>query len=205
MSNDLYHGSITPGITALEARSQLHGTDKMVVYLTDSIPYALFYVWDSTRHGYSGKYITGGFRDGLAFYEEQFPDQLRTFYQGVSGYLYHIRCTEKVQPVANRAGLFYQEASALIADTEYIPDVYEALLQREAAGQLHVLRYNAQTAARKTELTAMIATYIRGSDFFETDPELAERLLNVVHEFNRPVLGRRRPAPPRPPAPQEKK
>ncbi len=48
-------------------------------------------------------------------------------------------------------------------------------------------------------------TFSEPENIFETDPELAERLLNVVHEFNRPVLGRRRPAPPRPPAPKEKK
>ncbi|MBO5940340.1 MAG: hypothetical protein J6R18_03985 [Kiritimatiellae bacterium] len=35
-------------------------------------------------------------------------------------------------------------------------------------------------------------TYSEPSNIFETDPELAERIYNVVMEFNRPVLGRKR-------------
>ncbi len=167
----LYHGSVTPGITALEARSRLHSTDKMVVYLTDSIPYALFYIWDSVHNGSSGKYVTGGFRDGHAFYEEQFPDQLRTFYQGVSGYLYRIQRTEAAQAMKNRNGLFWQEDNAAVADMLYIPDVYAELLKYEAAGQLKVLRFNEQTDARKAELTGMIATAIRQSNFFADNTE----------------------------------
>ena len=38
----LYHGSAAAGISALEPRSRLHGSDKQVVYLTDNIPCALF-------------------------------------------------------------------------------------------------------------------------------------------------------------------
>lgn len=171
MADYLYHGSITPGITSLHARSRLHGTDQLVVYLTDSIPYALFYIWDAARNGYSGKYVTGGFRDGRAFYEEQFPDQLKTFYQGVSGYLYRIHSSCGVQPVANRAGLFSHAGEASVADVICIPDVYEALLEYEAAGKLQVLRYNDQSDTRKAELARMIALFIRRSNDFANAPE----------------------------------
>lgn len=171
MMDFLYHGSITPGIIALEARSRLHGTDQMVVYLTDSIPYALFYIWDSERTGSNQKHVTGGFRGGQAFYEEQFPDQLRVFYQGVSGYLYRIRHTEAAQAMENRDGLFWQEGNVAVADMLYIPDVYAELLRYEAAGQLNVLRFNEQTNSRKAELTNMIATAIRQSNFFADNNE----------------------------------
>lgn len=171
MMDFLYHGSITPGIAELEARSRLHNTDKMVVYLTSSVPYALFYIWDSAHNGSSGKYVTGGFRDGLAFYEEQFPDQLRTFYQGVSGYLYRIPYTDAIQAVENRDGLFYQAGNVSVADAVFIPDVYPELLKYKVAGQLRVLRFNEQTDARKAELIEMIASAIRQSNFFEGDVE----------------------------------
>jgi len=42
-------------------------------------------------------------------------------------------------------------------------------------------------------------TFSEPENIFESDPELAEQLLNLVKEFNRPVLGRRRPKPPTPP------
>lgn len=171
MKSMLYHGSITPGITELQVRFQLHGSNQKVVYLTNSIPYALFYIWDSKHNGCSTKYVTGGFRDGIAFYEEQFPDQLKTFYQGVSGYLYHIPFTADVQPVENRDGLFFQPNSAAIANVEFVPDVHAALLKYEANGQLRVLRYDDQTDERKAELTDRIATFILHSNFFANDQE----------------------------------
>jgi hypothetical protein len=66
----LYHGSDYSGITELEARSKLHNTDKKVVYLTDNIPYALYYIWDEKHHGYSEKHVTGWIKNGVAYYEE---------------------------------------------------------------------------------------------------------------------------------------
>lgn len=172
MTNMLYHGSITAGIIRLEARSILHGTDQRIVYLTNSIPYALFYIWDSKHNGYSGKYVTGSFRNGIAFYEEQFPDQLKTFYQGVSGYLYRIPFTADTQAVPNREGLYFHPGSIAVSDAELIPDVYEALLKYEAAGQLRILRYNEQTPERQAELTQMIATAILRSNFYEGNAEM---------------------------------
>ncbi len=84
----LYHGSIISGIKYIKPNSRLHGSDKEVVYLTDNIPYALFYIWDKEHNHYSGKHVTAWIKDGTAYYEEQFPNQLKTFYKGVSGYLY---------------------------------------------------------------------------------------------------------------------
>ena len=35
-------------------------------------------------------------------------------------------------------------------------------------------------------------TYSEPANIFETDPELAEHIYNVVMEFNQPVLGRKK-------------
>ena len=48
-------------------------------------------------------------------------------------------------------------------------------------------------------------TYSEVKNLFEEDPELAERLWNVVLEFNRPTLGKQRAVPSRPKPPSEKK
>lgn len=48
-------------------------------------------------------------------------------------------------------------------------------------------------------------TYSEVKNLFEEDPELAERLYNVVLEFNRPTLGKQRAVPSRPKPPSEKK
>ena len=73
--NDLYHGSAAKGIRTLEAGSLLHGTGQRVVYLTDSLAYALFYLWDEAHVGWPQKHVTAWVEAGLAQYEEQFAGQ----------------------------------------------------------------------------------------------------------------------------------
>ena len=87
----LYHGSVVAGITTLETRSLLHNSDKKVVYLTGNLPFALVYIWDGQHNHYDKKYVSGGIRNGTAFYEEWFPNQLEMFYKNVSGYLYCVQ------------------------------------------------------------------------------------------------------------------
>ena len=140
----LYHGSAVPGITALEARSTLHGTDKQIVYLTDSIPYALLYIWDGARSGSPVKHVTAWVEGGAARYEEQFPHQLERFYQGVSGWLYRAP-KDAAQPVDGREGLFYVDGGTPV-EGEYIPDVYGELLRHDAAGRAALHPANPGTA-----------------------------------------------------------
>ncbi|WP_291573085.1 hypothetical protein [Clostridium sp. UBA4548] len=174
MKKYLYHGSDYSGITELEARSKLYNTDKKVVYLTDNIPYALYYIWDEKHNGYSGKHVTGWIKNGVAYYEEQFPDQLKTFYKGVSGYLYCISKNSGIQSVENRECLYYSLKNTVIAKVDYISDVYEELLKYEASGKFKVLRYNEQSKKRQDELIDLIAISIVKSDFFKDNEAKAQ-------------------------------
>ena len=164
----LYHGSATPGIRSLEARSVLHGTNQRIVYFTDNIPYALFYIWEEQHTGYAGKHVTGWVQNGVAHYEEQFPHQLERFYQGVSGGLYRTPKGPHMQAVSGREGLFYSPDDTLV-EAEYVPDVYEALLRYEAEGNLKVLRYLEQSEARQDELVGLIAEVISRAGFYPND------------------------------------
>ena len=150
----------------LEARSRLHNSAEKVVYLTDNIPYALLYLWDEDHNGCSVKHVTGWTKNNTAYYEEQFPDQLKTFYQGVSGYLYCISDSADIKAVANRTNMFYCTTAAAVAKTICIPDVYEELLKYEAEGTFVVLRYNEQSAERQNELVDFIAKGIIHEKFY---------------------------------------
>lgn len=163
----LYHGSAVPGIQALEARSTLHGTDRRIVYLTDNIPYALLYVWDEGLTGSPVKHVTGWVKGGTAHYEEQFPHQLERFYRGAQGWLYRTPKGD-AQAVEGREGLFYAEGDIPV-ETAYIPDVYEALLRHEAAGELRVFRFAEQAEKAREELTSRIAELIIRADFYRAD------------------------------------
>lgn len=166
-----YHGSITPGIKQLDARSKLHNSENRVVYLTDNIPYALYYIWDAEHNGCSEKYVTGWTRNGIAYYEEQFPEQLKTFYQGVSGYLYRILDTGNISAVENRTNMFFSTESVPIVESILIDDVYEELLKYEAEGKFTVLRYNEQSEDRQNELVDLIVQSIVMADFYTDNKE----------------------------------
>ena len=169
-----YHGSSIGGITQLKACSNLHITGQKVVYLTDNAPYALFYIWDPAHNGCSVKHVTGWTKNGIAYYEEQFPDQLKTFYQGVSGYVYCISDSENIQAVENRKNMYYCIGDVAVTESTYIPDVYEELLKYEAEGKFAVLRYNEQSAERQNELTDFMAQGIIREGFYTANKEIQE-------------------------------
>lgn len=174
MKEYLYHGSECIGITELEPRSKLHNTDKKVLYLTDNIPYALYYIWDEKHNGYNEKHVTGWINNGIAYYEEQFPDQLKTFYKGVSGYLYYTFKNSDIQFVEKRKGLYYSLKNTVVAKVIYILDVYEELLKYEASGKLKILRYKEQSERRQQELVDLIATDIVKANFFKDNGAKAQ-------------------------------
>lgn len=103
----LYHGSSINGIQVLKPCSKMQGTDKQAVYLTGSIPYALVYIWDQKKTGINQKWITCGLKNGIIYYEEQFPDQLRAFYEGVEGYLYTVEISDSFRPISNRENMYF--------------------------------------------------------------------------------------------------
>ncbi len=178
----LYHGSSVAGITTLEPHSPLHNSDKRVVYLTGNIPYALIYIWDEKRTGYDRKYVTGWMKDGIANYEEQFPDQLELFYKNVSGYLYYIQNRINFQPVDDRESMFYNEGSVSVDHAVFIADVYEELLKHEKSGLFRILRYKEQSGKRQDELTDMIAKAILKNNFYQNDTVQADFMKRYHHK-----------------------
>ena len=164
---NFYHGSIVPEITKLEARSKLHNSEEKVVYLTDNVPYALFYIWDEKHNGFDGKHVTGWIKNGIAYYEEQFLDQLKTFYEGVSGYLYRIDDNYDIRQMENRDNMFFSINDVIVSEVVQITDVYEELLKYEAEGKLVVLRYSEQTVERQNELVELISQAIIRDNFYK--------------------------------------
>ena len=177
----LYHGSIIENIEVLEARSKLHSSDSHVVYLTSSIPYVLVYIWDAEKNNNHTKHVTCGIRDGEVFYEEKFPNQLETFYKGVSGYLY---CVDKedIYEVNNREYMYYSLHDKVVVEKIFVLDVYEELLKYEAMGAFKVYRYSEQTAEKKQQLLLMNAYYFIKTNFFDNDLEQVEFYKKYYHD-----------------------
>ncbi|MBQ3527513.1 MAG: hypothetical protein IJA52_03050 [Clostridia bacterium] len=140
-NNMLYHGSITPRINKICANSTLHGSDTKVVYLSDSFPYTLFYIWDSEQNIRQGKYVTAWIKDGIVFYEEQFKDQLRTFYKGVSGYVYCVDHDERFNPVHESESMWFSKNDSMVSKVKYIPDVYAEIMKYVNEGRVKVIYF----------------------------------------------------------------
>lgn len=170
----LFHGSHIKGITSLKPCSVLHGSDKKVVWLTEKVPYALIYIWDGEHNNLRReKHVTAWVKEGMTYYEEQFPDQLETFYKGVSGYLYHIPHMPDIKAYENREGMYYCADEVTVERVSFVSDVYDELLRYEQKGDFTVRRFCEQTAERQRELTELMATAILRDNFCEGNEDKA--------------------------------
>lgn len=166
---NLYHGSIIANITELSANSSLHGkTNQKAVYLTACSPYALLYIWDSNRNIKQGKHVTAWIKDGIVYYEEQFPNQLKTFYDGVGGYLYVVDDTTLCSPVSDRESMWFSLNNIKIDVAEYIPNVYDELCKYINTGELKVIHFEDITNERINSLYDCIAKSILSKRLLET-------------------------------------
>ena len=157
----LYHGSITPSINKIATNSILHGTtNKNVVYLTDNRAYALLYIWDPSHNIKRGKHVTAWIKEGIVYYEEQFPQQLKAFYDNVKGYIYCVDQNNSFYPVDDSESMWYSSAHAMVNGTEHISNVYDELCKCENDGQLKVIRFEDVDKRRIDDLYNNIAKNI---------------------------------------------
>ena len=169
----LHHGSSVADITFLEPRSHLHGSqNEKVVYMSGSIPYALVYIWDSEKTSYSGKYVTCALKGGVVHYEELFPDQLKAFYEGVSGYLYCVEKTDSMQHMPQtHEDMYYSWETVKVKDTIFVPDVYAELLRYEREGLIKVSRFNDASEEVQAERVEKTVKGIEMSNLLHADSE----------------------------------
>ena len=171
----LYHGSSVADITFLEPRSKLHGSqNEKVVYLSGSIPYALVYIWDSQKTNYSRKHVTCALKEGIVHYEEMFPDQLKAFYENVSGYLYCAEQTDNMKRMPEtHEDMFYSTTPVKIEKAIFIPDVYKEILRYEEEGLFRIFRFNDATKEAQDERIDRTPKWIGMCNLLEADNEQA--------------------------------
>lgn len=86
----MYHGSPMAGITELGTLSKTHDeTASSAVYLAPNRAYTLFYIRDLEIN-----YVTCGVTEqGYIRYDENFPGQLRTLYEGKAVFFTNVKST----------------------------------------------------------------------------------------------------------------
>ena len=159
--NYLYHGSVIANIHIIKAESTLHGTDNTkVFYLTDNLPYSLFYIWDSSHNIKRNKHVTAWIKDGIVYYEEQFEGQLKAFYKGVSGYVYCVESNENFKPVENRESMWFSETDSAVFKTFIISDVYSEIMKYANEGKVKIINFDEVSKERITDLYNIITQRI---------------------------------------------
>ena len=148
-----YHCSPTPGLTILQPRTPEHFQKPGGVYLTTSLPMALFY---GIRHF---EYTYGYTKAGQLYFEEYFPNALAELYRGKSASLY------LCEPTAVEATRIPNEAVSRkpvrILDERRIPDLLEALLDQERQSALQIVRHHQLSDAAKEWILREEADEIR--------------------------------------------
>ena len=167
----LFHGSSVQGIEILNPISKLHNSDQKVIYLTSNLAYALVYIWDFMKTGTKQKWITCGVKNGIVCYEEQFPDQLREFYEGVEGYVYTVQKVDTIQRVEKREQMYFSTTPLPVTSTIYIPDVYQALCKCQEEGIFRLLRFTDATSEKQRQLIDMISDCIIQSGALHSNNE----------------------------------
>ena len=162
---NLYHASAVSGIDTLKAISPLHGSDgERVVYLTESLPYSLFYIWDAEHNKKPGKHVTCGLKDGIVHYEEQFPGQLKAFYEGVQGWVYTVDPGDSFEPMPKRECMWFSRHDTKVAESMFIENVYAEIMKYVHSGQVKVISFAEVSAERISMLYDYMAQDILSKD-----------------------------------------
>lgn len=148
----LYHGSPVAGITYLGTLSRMHDeTASSAVYLTPNRAYAFFYIRDLEIN-----YVTCGVTsEGYIRYNENFPGQLRTLYDGKSGFLYKCGSNDSFEKTST-SDVWVSKKPVCVRDCEEVRDTYAEILKCEADGLVKVVRYETLSDERKFEIYEMI-------------------------------------------------
>lgn len=163
----LYHGSPVSGLRMIEPSVTAYFGKPKQVCLTSLLPMALFY---GTRHF---EYAYGFTSSGKIYYEEYFPDALRTIYSGKCASLYY--CAENSAFTRTAIPNEYVSGEAVpVLKEQQIPDLLEALLEQERQGTLQIIRY----AEQKPEMREWVVNA-------ERDVIIEHGLLNMNTPFAR--------------------
>lgn len=145
-----YHASQTANIKVLEPRVSNHGTP--LVYMSTKRENVLVYLSNAIEkycketgfchQGRWQKWGPYGFEsDGTFRLEEYYPNALVETYKGVSGYIYFAEKMNDPQENIQISNAVTSSEPVAIDGCEFVPDVYEAIMEAAEKGQIKILRY----------------------------------------------------------------
>ncbi len=185
----LYHASPVANIQTLEPRVSNHGVPR--IYFSRKRENVLIYLSNAvekycreTGFLYTGtwqKWGPYGFApDGRLQIEEYYPNALREGYQGVSAYIYSVEETDSMYDLEGIRDAVISDVPALVANCEYVPDAYSAIMQAYAAGVIDIVFYENISLKTKEWLAKIIPQEYRAAT---NHPEYRYFLKNKFPQF----------------------
>lgn len=133
----VYHCSPNGDIEEFDPRVSTHG--KAYVYATPSKHVALiFAIEEHTDYKTCESYDA---ENDKLYVFESVKDSLKRFYKGKSGYLYKLPAEEFQYVEGMWRAEVVSEQKVKPLEVEYIPDIYEKLMQEEKNGNVTITRY----------------------------------------------------------------
>lgn len=155
-----YHCSPTQGLKVLQPHAPTQFDKPSAVYLTTSLPMALFY---GIRHF---EYTYGYTKTDRIYFEEYFPNALEELYQGRSASLY--LCEPTVVETTRIPNEAVSREPVRILEEQRIPDLMDALLEQERQGTLKIIRHHQLSDASKAWIMQAEAEEIRDRGLLHT-------------------------------------
>ena len=162
----IYHCSPATGLKILKPHTPVHFDKPSRVYLTTSLPMALFY---GIRHF---EYTYGYTKSGQIYFEEYFPNALETLYGKQSASLYLCQA-DSVETTSIPNELVSAEPVTVIEE-QPIPDLLEAILEQERIGALIIRRYDQMTDRDLAWIRNAEAEEIRKRNLLHNSSPLAD-------------------------------
>ena len=153
-----YHASKTANLKKLEPRVSNHGVP--LVYLSKKRENVLVYLSNAvekycreTGFEYTGiweKWGSYGFdENGVLRVEEYYPNALEKTYKGEAGYIYNVENVVDSGEDIQIPDAVTSDRELEVCGCEFVPDAYEAILEAEMRGLIHIERYEELTSKKR--------------------------------------------------------
>lgn len=165
-----YHGSPTGGLQILQPAASPLSNGRAAVWMSALPVVALFYGIRHFEYTYGFTFVEGSPKK--PHYMECFPGALRELYGGREGWLY--RCEDGDYLLGGNPFEYQSPLPVRTAECLCIPDLYQALLARERAGELEIIAYGALSPAMRQRIRRWAAETILNQGLLDTQNPLSQ-------------------------------
>ncbi len=137
MEEVLYHFSHQGGLKELRPHKSSHG--KEYVYATWSKELGLLFASNKDHGDFDATY--GINQDKIPFYKEGYKDALKECFSGVDGYCYTVPA-DTFEHKTSFSGELVSETAVPVLKSEYIPDLYDAIMSAEKSGKIIITLFD---------------------------------------------------------------